>query len=62
MAAQEKLPTLDSDFVMLTDIAPKLSLVDDYKNFDALGHFNNEGYRLIGEAAGAALAEMVKGE
>ena len=62
MEAQDKLPSLDPDFVMLTDIAPKLSLIDDYKNFDALGHFNNEGYRLIGEAAGAALAEMVKGE
>lgn len=62
MAAQDKLPSLDPDFVMLTDIAPKLSLIDDYKNFDALGHFNNEGYKLIGEAAGAVLAKIAKGE
>ncbi len=61
MAAQDKLPLIDSDFVMLTDIVPGLSLIDEYKNFDALGHFNNEGYRLIGEAAGSALARVVKG-
>ena len=62
MAAQQKLPSVDSDFVMLTDIAPRLSLLEDYQNHEALGHYNNEGYRLIGEAAGAALAGIAKGK
>ena len=61
MAAQQKLPSVDSDFVMLTDIAPRLSLLEDYQNLEALGHYNNEGYRLIGEAAGVALAGIAKG-
>jgi hypothetical protein len=62
MAAQEKLPELDSDFVMLTDAPTRLSLNDEYKNFDAIGHFNDKGYEIIGREAGEALAKYSKGE
>jgi hypothetical protein len=62
MAAQEKLPELDSDFVMLTDAPTRLSLNDEYKNFDAIGHFNDKGYEIIGREAGEALAKITKGE
>ena len=61
MAAQEKLPIFDADFIMLTDVATRISLIDEYQNFDALGHFNNKGYEIIGREAGYALAGYVKG-
>ena len=59
MSAQEKLPSIDPDFVMLTDAPTRLSLDDTYKNFEALGHFNNQGYEIIGKEAGDALALLV---
>jgi hypothetical protein len=62
MAAQDKLPMLDPDFVMLTDAPTRLSLNDEYKNFDAIGHFNDKGYEIIGREAGEALAKITKGE
>ena len=43
------------------DHITRISLIDEYQNFDALGHFNNKGYEIIGREAGPALAEYVKG-
>lgn len=56
MKAQEDLPNIDKDFVILTDICKKLSLDDEYINPDAAGHYNNKAMRIIGETAGKRLA------
>lgn len=60
MAAQEALPTVDADFVMLTQICKVLSLDSAYENPLADGHYTNKGVAIIGEEAGKALAKLVK--
>ena len=58
MKAQEDLPKIDKDFVLLTDICKKLSLDNEYLNPFAAGHYNNKGVKLIGEVAGSSLAKI----
>lgn len=58
MKAQEELPTIDSDFVMLTQICKTLSLDKTNINPFAQGHYNNKTMTVIGETAGKALAEI----
>ncbi|MBQ8683685.1 MAG: hypothetical protein IJ518_04120 [Clostridia bacterium] len=61
MQAQEELPKVDSDFVMLTQICKtKLSLDNAYENPLADGHYTNKGVAIIGEEAGKALAKLAK--
>ena len=58
MKAQADVCIEDSDFVMLTDIAQKLSLDKEYINPDARGHYNNKAQEIIGKAAGEAAAKL----
>lgn len=58
MRAQEKLPSVDCDFIMLFSDTPRISITDEYRNFNLPGHFNNAGYELIGKEAGKALAGL----
>ncbi|MBQ8683686.1 MAG: hypothetical protein IJ518_04125 [Clostridia bacterium] len=58
MGAQEKLPAIDEDFVLLTQICKTISLDPEYINPDAEGHYNNKGLSLIGTEAGKALATL----
>ena len=60
MKAQEDLPKIDKDFILLTDICKKLSLDNNSINPEAAGHYNNKTMKIIGEVAGSALAKMVK--
>ena len=60
MQAQEELPRVDKDFVMLTQITKVLSLDSAYENPLADGHYTNKGVAIIGEEAGKALAKLVK--
>lgn len=60
MKAQDIAAETDSDFVMLTDICPKIVLLDEYVNPFEEGHFNNKAMKLIGETGGKALAELCK--
>lgn len=58
MGAQDKAPSVDGDFVMLTGICKELS--SDISNFNMqdIGHYNNAALDKIGRAAGRALAEI----
>lgn len=58
MAAQEALPEMDSDFVLLTQICKTLSLDEAYINPFEDGHYNNRAMTVIGETAGTALAAL----
>ena len=58
MAAQEQLPALDPDFVLLTDICKRLSLDPCSINPHAQGHYNNAAMTVIGTQAGTALAQL----
>ena len=58
MAAQERLPELDGDFVLLTDICKKLSRDPGCINPHAQGHYNNSAMTVIGTQAGTALARL----
>lgn len=58
MRAQEKLPSIDDDFVMLTQICKTLSLDERYINPFEDGHYNNLAMELIGKEAGIALAKL----
>lgn len=58
MHAQEHMPKIDSDFVILTDICKTICLDSEYMNPFVGGHYNNKGMDLIGETAGKALAEL----
>ena len=58
MRAQDIAAGTDSDFVMLTDICPKIVLLSEYVNPYEEGHFNNKAMKLIGETGGKALAEL----
>ncbi len=58
MQAQEELPTIDSDFVMLTQICKSLSLDKSNINPFAQGHYNNKTISIIGKSAGDALAKI----
>lgn len=61
MKAQEELPNEDSDFVLLTDICKKLSLIPELLNPFAEGHYSNSAMTMIGKEAGENLAKL-KGE
>lgn len=58
MRAQSEAATIDSDFIMLTEVCPSLSLEREYINEKAPGHYNNAGMKIIGELAGKALADL----
>lgn len=58
MRAQERLPAIDSDFVMLTQICKKLSVDPACINPDADGHYNNKAMTEIGKAAAETLAAL----
>ena len=60
MKAQEDLPKIDKDFVLLTDICKKLSLDNSYINPEAAAHFNNKAMKMIGDDAGYKLAILTK--
>ncbi|MBQ8409805.1 MAG: hypothetical protein IJY39_13175 [Clostridia bacterium] len=59
MRAQDKAPTVDRDFVMLTDICAEMSLDKTYINPEAHGHYNNLAMEIIGETAGRELAKQI---
>ena len=58
MRAQEKLPSVDDDFIMLTQICKSLSLDERYINPFEDGHYNNSAMELIGKETGVALAKL----
>jgi len=58
MKAQEAVCCNDGDFVMLTRIASSLNDKKEFMNQNVKGHFSAKGLELIGETAGAALAEI----
>ncbi|MBE6541558.1 MAG: sialate O-acetylesterase [Ruminococcaceae bacterium] len=58
MTAQEKLPEIDDDFVMLTQVCKNLSLNPKRLNPWAPGHYNTMAMQFIGRESGAALAEL----
>ena len=58
MRAQEELPGEDDDFVLLTDICKKLSLIPSHLNPAAPGHYANSAMSLIGTEAGESLAKL----
>lgn len=57
--AQRQLCDEDTDFVMLTDIAPDLFEKSEYTNPNVWGHFTAAGQELLGRAAGTALGDYV---
>ena len=58
MQAQEQAPSVDKDFVLLTDICEKLSIKKRFLNPKEYGpHYNNLGLKIIGTKAGKALAK-----
>ena len=59
MRAQEELPGEDGDFVFLTGICKKLSLLPEYLNPTAPGHYANSALAIIGTEAGEKLAKLV---
>ena len=61
MKAQEELPDEDCDFVLITDICKKLSLMPPLLNPFAEGHYSNKAMAMIGKEAGENLAK-IKGE
>lgn len=55
MKAQMEICNEDSDFLMLTDKLKEITLNEKYMKYmspEAVGHFNNEGLKYIGELAG----------
>lgn len=58
MRAQEAMPSLDPDFLLLTQICKTLSLDAQYITPGADGHYNNKALTLIGQAAGKALSQL----
>lgn len=60
--AQETLPLVDSDFLMLSRITE--DLIDDpaYMNPYARGHYNSDGQEKIGTHAGTNLALLLQGK
>ena len=60
MRAQERLEKEDEDFVILTDITVKFSLDSKYINPEAVGHYNNEAMKIIGQTAGRKAGELAK--
>lgn len=58
MHAQDELAKTDGDFAILTRILSELSADQNYLNPAAVGHYNNEALKIIGETAGAALAKI----
>ena len=58
MRAQERAVADDADFVMLTRKTAAMSLDPRFINSEADGHFNNRALRILGEAAGQALAAL----
>ena len=61
MDAQKTAESVDSDFVLLTEICKTLSKDKEYLNPRAEGHYNNTGQALIGKTAGKQLALLDKG-
>lgn len=60
--AQETLPLIDSDFLMLTRITEDLIPDPTYINPYARGHYNGLGQEKIGTHAGTNLALMIMGK
>ncbi|MBQ4036760.1 MAG: hypothetical protein IJC84_01380 [Clostridia bacterium] len=58
--AQMNVTTYDSDFVMLSTLAPTLYGQNQYFNPEATGHFNNKGQDLLGSDAAKTLASILK--
>ena len=58
MSAQERAAAEDSDFLMLTRVCPELSMMPEYINPEASGHYTNAAMEIIGKSAGRALAEI----
>lgn len=58
MRAQEKLPSLSNDFVLLTQICKELSLSEEYLNPFEEGHYNNKAMKRIGQEAARALSSL----
>ena len=60
--AQETLPLIDKDFLMISRITE--DLIDDpaYMNPYARGHYNSDGQEKIGTHAGTNLALMIMGK
>lgn len=57
--AQEAVCKNDDDFVMLTRITSELEHVKTFMNPYARGHYSARGLEVIGELAGASLAEIM---
>lgn len=60
MLAQDEVAVEDGDFAVLTEVTKELSQNPSYLNPKEFGpHYNNAGMKIIGEVAGAALAEII---
>ena len=59
MQVQEALPSLDADFLLLTDCCKTLSLSPAHINPKAEGHYNNRAMTEIGYAAADGLLDKV---
>lgn len=57
MSAQEEVCKEDDSFVMLTDIAPQLSLDSNYLHPYISGHYNAKGLERLGSEAGKMLGK-----
>ena len=58
MRAQDRLAREDDDFVILTDVTLQLSQDNTYINPEAVGHYNNEAMKIIGETAGEVAGKV----